>query len=66
MYSNDPIRDHEERERKLEEWLDSLPVCSECHHPIQDEHCFEIDGELVCAECLAENHRKRTDRYIGW
>ena len=66
MYSNDPIRDHEEREREAQNWLDSLPVCSECNQPIQDEECYEIDGELVCPSCLEENHRKRTEHYIRW
>lgn len=64
MYSDDPIRDFEERERRRQRWLDSLPVCSECGYPIQDEECFEINGELICPSCMEENHKKRTDDYV--
>lgn len=64
MYSDDPIRDLEERERRRQKWLDSLPVCCECNQPIQDDECYEFDGELICPECLVENHRKHTDNYI--
>jgi formylmethanofuran dehydrogenase subunit E len=64
MYSGDPIRDHEEREREAQAWLDSLPVCCECGEPIQDDECYEFDGELICPDCLKENHRKHTENYI--
>lgn len=64
MYSDDPIRDFERRERRRQAWLDTLPVCAECNRPIQDEECFEINGELICPECLEVNHKKRTDDYV--
>lgn len=51
-------------EREREKELERLPVCCECDEPIQDEVCFEFDGELICLECLKENHKKHTDDYI--
>jgi formylmethanofuran dehydrogenase subunit E len=65
MYSGDPIRDHEEREDKAERWLSTLPICSECGEPIQDDECFEINGELVCPECLVEHHQRRTEDFTA-
>lgn len=51
--------DHFERyDAEQERQLQKLPVCSECDHPIQSEHCFEINDELVCPECMERNHRK--------
>jgi hypothetical protein len=44
--------------------LDKLPRCCECDLPILDEECYEFDGELICPECLKDNHRKRTDDYV--
>lgn len=52
--------DHEEQE-----WLDSLPVCDECGEPIQTEECYEINGEVICPECLRNNHRKRVEDCCG-
>lgn len=55
----------EEHDAKKEAWLATLPVCSECHEPIQDETCYEINDELICVGCLIANHRKFTDDYIN-
>lgn len=51
-------------EREMEKRLARLPLCSECDNPIQDEHCFEINGELICPDCMKTNHRKRVEDYV--
>ena len=51
-------------EREREKELERLPVCCECDEPIQEETCFQFNGELVCEKCLRENHRVWTDDYI--
>lgn len=43
-----------------------LPRCCECDEAIQDEYCFEINGELVCPACMEENHKKNTTGFIIW
>ena len=52
--------DHEEQE-----WLDSLPICDECGRAIQDDHCYNINGNYICEECLIENYRVCVDDIIG-
>lgn len=64
MYSDDPLADFMRRDAEQAKELKRLPVCVECNEPIQDEYCFEINGELVCKQCLKDNHRKHTDDYI--
>lgn len=54
----------EAHEAEQERWLDKLPRCSECGEAIQDEYLYEINGELVCPDCMEENHRKWVDDYI--
>lgn len=49
-----------ERQREL----DRLPDCGYCDEPIQSEECYEINGELVCPDCLDDNHKKRTEDYV--
>lgn len=51
-------------EREREKALERLPKCDECDKPIQEETCFQFNGELVCEKCLRENHRVWTDDYI--
>ena len=65
MYITDnPVRDAERYEAEREEALQSLPVCCECGEHIQDDFCYEFDGELICPDCLKDNHRKWTEGYI--
>lgn len=44
--------------------LTLLPQCVCCGEPIQDEHCFDINGELYCEACLEETFRRYTEDYI--
>lgn len=60
-YTDDPIRDFEYYDAKREESLNNLPVCYECEEPIQDDACYEFDGEYVCENCLEQNHRRWTE-----
>ena len=57
-------RDCENYDRAQAKALEKLPRCSECDRPIQDDFCFEINGELLCGECLNDNHRKSTEYFI--
>lgn len=63
MYIPDNYDRWAEYDAERQNELDRLPECSECGNPIQDEHCYEINGELICPDCMEENHKKRTDDY---
>lgn len=64
MYSDNPINDFMEFDAEQERKLATMPVCSICGEPIQDDFLFDIDGEIFCEECLKDNFRKSTDEYI--
>ena len=64
MYCPDNYDAFCEHEARQEKALAKLPECSECGHPIQDDTCFNINDELICNECMNENHRVFTDDYI--
>ena len=51
-----------DRERQAE--LDKLPNCDYCNQPIQDEHLYDFDGDLVCEECLKDYFRKNVEDYM--
>lgn len=65
FYTNDPIADFEAYDAMQEKKLAELPECCECGEKIQDEYYFEINGEYICEECLNDNHRKRTEDFVG-
>ena len=55
---------HREHEARLQREADKLPKCCECDQPIYTDECYEINGELICPQCLVDNHLKHTDDYI--
>lgn len=64
MFTNDPVRDAERYYDSLDAQLEKYPVCTECGERIQDDECYEFDGQLICSECLKDNHRRYTDDFI--
>lgn len=64
FYSDDPIVDFNCYDAEQQAKLNSLPRCSECDEPIQSEACYEINGELICEECLENNHKKWVEDFI--
>lgn len=63
-YSDDPVRDYDRYDAEQEKKLEDLPQCSECDKYICDDYCYEFDGEIICEDCLHDNHRKDTDSLI--
>ena len=63
-YVPDVLDQWAEFNRQLEEALEKLPECCECGEAIQDEYCFEINGEYVCERCLMDNHRQYTEYLV--
>lgn len=51
----------ERHEREQERWLAKLPVCDYCEQHIQDDHYYEIDGEIICPDCLESYFRKENE-----
>ena len=51
----------ERHEREQEIWLAKLPVCDYCEQHIQDDHYYEIDGEIICPDCLESYFRKENE-----
>lgn len=64
MYINDNYDLWEQHNAELERSLDRRPVCIECEEHIQDEYCYQINGEIICEDCLKAYYRKDTDSLI--
>jgi formylmethanofuran dehydrogenase subunit E len=62
--TDNPVADAERHIAEQDAALQKLPRCSECDKRIQDEYCFEINGELICYDCMDNNHRKAVEYYV--
>ena len=47
----------EEMERNREK----CPLCADCEEHIQDDYYFEVEGEILCEECMIARYRKSND-----
>lgn len=54
----------EQHDREQQEALELLPLCSICDEHIQDEHCYQINGELICEACM-DDYRVYTMDVMG-
>ena len=52
--TDDPIADFLRHDAERQRQLDRLPKCAYCHEPIQDNHCYAIDGDLIHFECAID------------
>ena len=57
--TDDPISDFNRHQEDMDRQLEERPRCSQCDEPIQEDFCFEINGEAICIGCM-ENFRKYT------
>lgn len=55
--SDDPALDFARYDAEQTRWLNSLPKCSICQEPIQQEMAFEKEGFWICHECYEDNQR---------
>ena len=59
-YNDALLRAHEARQ---EAWLAKRPKCECCGEPIQDEHLFDVGGDIFCEECMIDNFRQDAVNY---
>ena len=52
MLSCDPEREFDIRDAEEARWLRSRPVCDICGEPIQEDHYYDLNSEIVCDDCL--------------
>lgn len=57
----------EAHEIEMEKRLARLPICEnpKCKKRIQDDEYFEIDGEILCRDCMEDRYMKYTEDYCG-
>ena len=54
----------ERHDREQAKWLESLPICKYCGHPIQQEQAVCIEGDYYCEECEDEAWERLRKEYL--
>ena len=63
-YSDDPAYDAERHMADQERRLAQRPVCADCGEPVQDDHFYQINDEVICPNCMENNYRKNTEDFM--
>ena len=63
----DPLDDFDRLDRKQAEYEARLPVCEEkkCRKRIDEDFCYEVEGEILCEECMKRRYRRSTEDYAN-
>ena len=48
----------ERHDAEQNRWFESLPKCSICGEPIQQDMAFHHDGIWICDSCISENQKE--------
>lgn len=51
------------KEAEEEKWLQNRPRCENCGEHIQDEYLYDVDGAVLCEECMKDLFRQSTEDY---
>lgn len=59
MFNTDnPIADFARYDTEAYEWQQRRPKCYVCGEPIQEDYFYDINGFMICQECLDTYHKK--------
>jgi formylmethanofuran dehydrogenase subunit E len=59
-YTDNPVADFYRYDAELADEEELLPHCDYCGEPIYECY-YDIDGDIVCKDCLDDNFKKWVD-----
>ncbi len=63
-FTDDPIRDWDRHCDEEAAQETRLPRCDCCKERIYEDSLFDIDGEILCEDCMNNRYRRDTDDYM--
>ena len=63
--NGDPLDDFDRLDREQAQYEAKLPQCDKCGKHIQDEIFFDIEGEILCEDCVIDLYGKSTQDFVS-
>lgn len=41
-----------------------LPICDNCKERIHDDDYYDVEGEILCEDCMKEKYRRSTEDHV--
>lgn len=65
MYkTDDPIADYDRWDAEQARWRERLPECEMCGERIEDDYAYDIDGSIICPDCMDKHFKKSIDDLV--
>lgn len=65
FYTGDPVRDFHRYDAHQQKELERCPKCDYCGKHITADNYYDLDGDIVCEECLDRYFKKAVEDYVG-
>lgn len=62
--NSDPLDDFDRYDLMMASREARLPVCDKCGHRINADIFFDIDGEILCEDCMHDEYSRSTEDYL--
>lgn len=62
--TNDPVSDFNRYDAMQQRELERCPKCDYCDEHITADNYYDLDGDIVCEDCLDRYFKRFTDDYI--
>ena len=62
-WTDDPVADFHRHDAEQEKRMAKLPLCDCCGNRVTDETYYDIEGKILCEECLTDKYRKWVDDF---
>jgi formylmethanofuran dehydrogenase subunit E len=63
--TDDPLRDFDRYDAAQAMREAMLPKCESCGEPIHDDIYYEVDGEILCGECMHDRYARSTEDWLN-
>ena len=41
--------------------MEERPICEYCDNPVSGDHYYNINGDVICQQCMEEHFRREID-----
>ena len=61
----DPLDDFNALDMERAMYEERLPMCDDCKMKIVGDHYYDIEGEILCEDCMKDRYQRETEDFAN-